>query len=166
MCCTWHICWKLLHATPDVVRPFVLSKGYDGMPCPTPSDRVCCPRAMMAWHTRRRSTVCAAQRQWRHATADVVRPCVLQKGDDCMPCPTTSDRLCCPRAMMACHALRRPTVCAAQGRWWHSTLDVVRLCAQSKAIIACHTWHCLTVCTAQRRWWHETPNVIRPFVLS
>ena len=37
----------------------VLSKGDDGMPRPTSFDRVCCPKAMMAFYARRRSTVFA-----------------------------------------------------------------------------------------------------------
>ena len=41
----------------------VLSKGDDGMPRPTSFDRVCCPKAMMVFHVRRRSAVYAAQKQ-------------------------------------------------------------------------------------------------------
>ena len=33
---------------------------------------------------------------------------------------------------MSCHARRRPTVCAVQGQCYHATLDVIRLCVQSK----------------------------------
>ena len=74
---------------------------------PTTADRLCCPRAMMACHARRRPTVYAVKgRRW-HATPDVVRPCVLQKGEDGMPRPTPFDRVCCPKAMMAC--MPRPT---------------------------------------------------------
>ena len=47
----------------DVVRPSVLPKGDDGMPRPMSFDRVCCPKVMMACDARRRSTMCAAQRQ-------------------------------------------------------------------------------------------------------
>ena len=119
------------HATPDVVRPCVLQKGEDGMPRQTPFDRVC-PKAMMACHARRRSTVCAAQRRWWHATPDVVRPCVLPKGDDGMPRPTSFNCVCCPKAVMACHARHRSTVCAAQRRCWHATLDTVRPCVLPK----------------------------------
>ena len=91
-------------ATPDFVRPCVVSKGHDGMPRPSSFDRVCCPKAMMAFHARRRSTVFDVQgRKW-HATPDAVRPFVLPKGDDGMPCPASFDRVCCPKAVMACHA--------------------------------------------------------------
>ena len=91
----------------------MLSKGYDGMPRPTTADRLCCQRAKMACHARRRSTVCAAKRRRWHATPDAVRPCV-PKGDDGMPRPMSFDRVCVPKVMMACDARRRSTMCAAQ----------------------------------------------------
>ena len=53
----------MMHATPDVVRPCLPFKGYDGMPHPMPSDCLCCPKVMIACHARRRSTVCAFQRR-------------------------------------------------------------------------------------------------------
>ena len=81
-------CW---HATPDIVRPCLPSKGDNGMPLPTLPDRLCCPKVMMACHAQRRSIVC-----------------------DGMSRLTLFDRVCCPRAIMACHARRRSTVCAAQ----------------------------------------------------
>ena len=40
--------------------------------------------------------------------------------------PMSLDRVCCPKAMMACHARRCPFVIAAQGRLCHVTLDVIR----------------------------------------
>ena len=49
-------------------------------------------------------TVCAVQRRLWHATPDVVQPCVLPKGNDGMPCPTPFDCVCCPKAVMECHA--------------------------------------------------------------
>ena len=55
---------------------------------------------------------------------DAVR---LSKGYDGMARLTTVDRLCCPRAMMACDARRRPTVCAAQGRLFHASPDVIQV---------------------------------------
>ena len=58
---------------------------------------------------------CAAQGRLWHATPDVVRPFMVSKGDDGMPCPMSFDRLCCPKAMMACHARRRLTVFVVQG---------------------------------------------------
>ena len=104
------------HAMPDVVRPFVLLKGDDGMPRPTSFDRVCFPKEVMECRARRRSTVCAVQRRCCHATPDVVRLCVLPKGSEVMPRPTSSYRMCCRRAVMACHTRRRSTVCDAQRR--------------------------------------------------
>ena len=86
------------------------------MPRPTSFDHVCWPRAVMSCHARRRLTVNAAQRRWWHATSDVVQPCVLSKGGDVMPRPTSSNCMCCPRAVMACHARCHPTMCAVQGR--------------------------------------------------
>ena len=146
---------------------------------PTTADRLCCPRAMMACHARRRPTVYAVKgRRW-HATPDVVRPCVLQKGEDGMPRQTPFDRVC-PKAMMACHARRRSTVCAAQRRWWHATPDVVRPCVLPKgddgmprptslervccpkAMMTCHARRRSTVCAAQRRILQSTPVRRRP----
>ena len=68
------------------------------MPRLTLSFLVCCPYALMACH------------------ADVIRPCVLPKGDAGMPLLTSFDRVCCPKAVMSCHTRRSPTVCDAQGR--------------------------------------------------
>ena len=119
------------HVTPDVAhrvcsqralmsrharrcRPCVRSSGGDVMPRPTSSDRACSPRVVMSCHARRHSTVCAVQRRRWHAMPDVVRPCLPSKGYDGMPRSTSFDRLCCPKAMMACHARRSSTVCAAQ----------------------------------------------------
>ena len=52
---------------------------------------------MMACHAGRHSIVSDAQ------------------SDDGMPRPTSFDRVCCPKAMLACHARHRLTVCAVQG---------------------------------------------------
>ena len=75
----------------------------DDMPRPTSSNHVCCSRVVMACYTRHSPTVCAAQGPCGHATLYVIRSCVLSKGDDNIPCPTSSDRLCFLRAMMKCH---------------------------------------------------------------
>ena len=119
---------------------------------PTTFDCLCCPMSMMACHTRRRSTLCAVQglwwhatpdivrlfvlpkRRWLHATPYVVRPCVLSKGSDVMHHPTMLtvcavqgrwclhatpdivDRVCCPRAVMSCHDRRRRIVFASSQR--------------------------------------------------
>ena len=77
----------------DVVQPCGLPKGVDGMPRSTSFDRVCCPKAVMACNALRRSIVLAVLGLWWHATPDVVRPCVLAKGADGMPHPTSFDRV-------------------------------------------------------------------------
>ena len=65
-------------------------------------------------------------------TPDVILPCVLSQGGDGIPRSTSFDQFPRPRAMIAVHALRRPTVsaspkvmmvCHAQRR---STLFVVQ----------------------------------------
>ena len=60
----------MAYATVDVVRPFVLPKGDDGMKRSTSFDPVCSPKAMMACHAR------------------CCRLCVQSKGGDVMPRPT------------------------------------------------------------------------------
>ena len=71
---------------------------------PTLFDRVCCPKAVMACHALRRSTLFAIHGLLWHAPPDVVRSCVLPKGDDGMPRPTSIDCVCCTKAVMSCHA--------------------------------------------------------------
>ena len=152
--------WK--HAILDVVYPFMLFKGDDDIPHPTSFDRVCCLRDMRACQDRRCLTVCAVQKQWWHATPNVIRPYVLSKGDDCMPRPMSSDCVFFPSAMIACHARRHPTVCSAQGGWWNYKSDVIRSYVLSKgddnmprptssgrvyclrAMMTCHTLRRLT----------------------
>ena len=82
----------------------VLPKGNAGMLRPMSFDRVCCPKAVMACHARCRSIVFAVQGLLWHALPDVVRSCVLPKGDDGMPSPASFDRVCCTKAVMSCHA--------------------------------------------------------------
>ena len=121
------------------------------MPRRTSFDRVCCPRAVMSCHARRRQTVCAVQGRLCHATLDiadrvcypravmschaqrlptvhavqgrlceathnVIKPYVHFKGGDGMPYPSSSDRVCCPKAVMSWDTRRSPIVCTAQGR--------------------------------------------------
>ena len=69
---------------------------------------------------------------------DVVRPCVLPKGVDVIPRPTSFDRVCCPKAVMSCHARRILTVCASQrkdGMPRSTSFD--RVCCP-KTVMACH----------------------------
>ena len=81
------------------------------------SDRLfLCARAMMEYHAQRHSTVCAVYvRRW-NVTYNFVQQCVLPNGHARTRRPTSSDRVCCPKAVMACHALRRSTVFPVQGR--------------------------------------------------
>ena len=105
--------------TPDIVRPCVLLKGHVGIQRFMSSNSMSSPRAIMACHSRRRSSVCVVQRDadmlhptsykllrcpraMRHATPNVVRLCVLQKVYDGSTRPS-SVRVCSPKALMACH---------------------------------------------------------------
>ncbi|TMW81139.1 hypothetical protein EJD97_011611, partial [Solanum chilense] len=111
-------------AMPNIIKQCVQSMGDENMPRQTLSDRVCfrkekldvmpdvirpcsdrlwCPRTMMACYARRRSTICDNQgRRW-HLMPDVIRPPVLPNGDDGMPRPTSSYCVCCPRDMSEFH---------------------------------------------------------------
>ena len=131
---------------PGVVLPCMLSKGDDGMPCPTSSDRVCCPRAMMECHAP-------------------LLQCVSHKGNNDMPCLMSSDRMCYPRAMWACHGLRGPIVCVVQGddNMPHTTSSD-RVCFPM-AMMTFHARHRQTVYTAQRQWLHAKLDFLRPCVL-
>ena len=82
---------------PDVVRPCVLPKGGDGMPRSMLFDRMRCPKEVMSCHARHLSTVCAVQMRCWHATPDVVRRCVLPKGDVGMPRLTSFNCLVLPK---------------------------------------------------------------------
>ena len=124
------------------------SKGYDGMPRPTSFDRVCSPKAVMDCHVRCRSTVCALQRRLFHVTPDVVRSCLLSRVYDGMPRRMSFGRVCCPKAMMACHARRRSIVCAVK-RW-----------------CVIHDRRNLTVCPYQGRLCHATPDIVISYVQS
>ena len=133
------------HPTPDIVRSCMLPKGH-----------AACQDQLFL-------TVCAGQKRWWHATPNVIRPYVLSKRDDSIPSPMSSDCVCFPSAMIACHARRHSTVCAAQGGWWNATPDVVRSYVLSKgddnvprptssgrvyclrAMMICHTLSCLTI---------------------
>ena len=92
------------------------AQGDDGMPGLTLFDRVCCLKAEMSCKARCSLTVCAAQGRSCHATPDVVRLCVLLKGDDGKPHLTSFDSVCCLKAEMLCGVLCSLTVRAAQGR--------------------------------------------------
>ena len=105
---------QLWDAMPDIVHLCVQSKGYDDKPHLTSFNHVCCPRVMMACHARCRRTVFPVQGLPWYATPNFIRPCVLCKGDDSMPCPLLSDHVYWSRAMMECHARHLSFVCAVQ----------------------------------------------------
>ena len=48
---------------------------------------------------------------------------VLSYGGDGMSRPTSFDRVCCPKAVMSCHARCLSTVCAALRRLWHAIIN-------------------------------------------
>ena len=186
------------------------------MPRPTSFDRVCCPKAMIACHARRRPTLCAVQRRRYHASPDDAvrvccpralmscharhcRPCVQSKGGNFMPCPTLTT-VCLSKGVDFMPRLTLPTVCAVQGRRWHVTPNVIRPCvlskggdgmprptsfvrvchqrammaydarrrltlsATSRSMMACHARCRPTVYVAQRQRWHATPDVVQPCV--
>lgn len=57
------------------------------------SNRVFCPRAMMAFHGQRRPIMFVAQGTCGHATPDVFQQHVLSKGADGIPRSTSFDRV-------------------------------------------------------------------------
>ena len=92
----------------------ILFKGDNGMPCPIFSDRVCWPRFMMVCHARGSSTMYVAQMRRWHETSDIVRPCVILNGHMGIPRFISSNSMSSPRAIMACHARRRSSVCVVR----------------------------------------------------
>ena len=72
-------------------------------------------KAMMACHASRHLTLFAVQGILWPATHDFVQPGVVSKGHDGMPRPTSFNRVCFPKAMMAFHARRRATMFAVHG---------------------------------------------------
>ncbi len=168
---------------PDIVRSCVLSKCHDGiprptspiicadkysntMPCLTSSHHFCSPRAIRAWHTRHRLTVCDVQGPWWHATTDADQLCVLSKDNDGMQHLTLSVCLCFPKAMMACHVWGRPTVCAVQGYDYMPRSTSINCECCPTALIACHARHSAIVCSLKGLRWHATSNFVQPCVLS
>ena len=117
----------LLHSTPDVVQLCVNSKVLDIMLRPTLSNHVCCPWAMissicvcspttvMSLHAWLYLTMYVIQGLGWNATPDVVLPCLLSKGHNCIPCLTVSECVFYPKTMMTCHVRHCLTVRAVQG---------------------------------------------------
>ena len=112
VCCPKVImeCDALRHST------MCIAKDHVGIPRPTSSDRMCCPRDMMAGQAQRCQTVYSAHGPCMHATPIINCLCVQSKGDDGMSCSTSSDCVCCLKAIMAFLDRCRPTICSFQGR--------------------------------------------------
>ena len=154
---------------PDIVRPCLLSKGYDGIPCVTLSDCVSYPKPMMTCHVRHRLTVRAVQGPNGNPRPPSFQPYLYSNGYDGMLRPTLSNCICNPSAKMACHARHHSILCVVQGLLWHATLDVVRPSMMSKgdddipclmlsdhvygpwAMMEFHARRCSFVCAAQGR---------------
>ena len=129
LCAVQGLWW---HATLDVVRLSVQSKGDDGMSRSASSYHVYCPRDTLAFHARCCVTVCAVQgRRW-HAMRDIIWSCMLSKGEDGMPGSTSSIYVWSPRDIIAFHVRYWPTVCAIQELWWHAMPNVFKPSVLSK----------------------------------
>ena len=79
---------------------------------------------------------------------DIVLPCMLSKGDDGMLRPTSSDRVCCPRAMMKCHTPHRQCVSHKGNNDMPCLMSYDRMCFP-RAMWACHGLRCQIVCVVQ-----------------
>ena len=110
----------------------MLLKGNNGMPHSTWSYCVRCLRVMMESNARCRGTVCATYRRYGHSTPDIIKPCVIPKGDYGMPSPTLFGHLCCPMPMQSFHARHHQTICAIQRRLRHAKFNMVRPCLYFK----------------------------------
>ena len=73
------------------------------MPHPTSFDRVCCLRAVMHATPYIADRVCCP-REVMSCHARRCRLCVLSKGGDVIPRPTSFDRACIRRVVMSCQA--------------------------------------------------------------
>ncbi len=134
VCHAWHrstVCsfqQIFSNATPNVIQPCLLSKGYVDLPRIKWSYSLWCPRTMMECHTRCRPTMCLMKWQWLNNTPNFIWQYLLSKVDDDIKRSRSYNRVCCPRAFIECHTGDRPTVCAFQMKWWHATPDIIRLC--------------------------------------
>ena len=101
-----HYPWSMQACHDQHNLTVCVAQGRCSMSRPTSSDNLCFPRSMWACQARDRLTVHAVEGKRWHDLPDVVWSCVLSKGDYGTPCSTSFDSVCCPRAMMACHARR------------------------------------------------------------
>ena len=83
-----------------------------------------------------------------------------------MPRRTSSDRVCYPRAVMACHTRRcRLCVLSKGSDVMPRPTSFDRLCCP-KTMMAFHAQHRPTVRAVQGPCCHATPDVVRPYVQS
>ena len=122
------------HVTSDIVWRWVLPNEIDGMLCPTSSDHVIWQKAMWPCRACHYPILCGVLGQWYNATHNVIRSCMISKGDYNIPHPILSDRVCCLRAMMTFNGRCQVTVCAAP-----------------RPILGFHARRSPIVCTFQ--WW-------------
>ena len=105
----WHVIIAFgPHTQSNDVTRFMLSSFLDGKHDRTTSSVACNHRLWAAQTVERR-------RAW-HAIIAFGKHTGSNDVGNCIPRPTSFDRVCCPRAIMACHTRRRPTVRAVQGR--------------------------------------------------
>ena len=101
----------------------------------------------MECHSRLHPTTCAAQWPCRHVTPDVVRSCVLSKGDDKLPHQTLSDYVYSPKEMMACHVDVIQLCVLPKGDDTIAITNIVRTCVRSKGYdIMTRLMSCDSVC--------------------
>ncbi|TMW88188.1 hypothetical protein EJD97_018934 [Solanum chilense] len=135
-------CW---HVTPNVIRPCVLSEGNDGIKYPTLSDRVCCTRVMMTCHVDVVPPCVLLKGEYRIGMPNIIKPCVQSMGDDNMPRPTLSNRVCFPRVKLdVMPVVIRP--CGEDGISCPPSSD--HLCFPM-AMMECHARRHPTVCATQ-----------------
>ena len=100
----------------------------------------------------------------RHPTPDVIQPCVLPKCDYSMPRPMSSDRVCCPRAMISCHNWRCMIVSAVQGRDGISTVEIIWPCVLTMVDDGMARLTSSDRLLYLRAMINATPDVVRPCV--
>ena len=84
-----------------------------------------------------------------------------------LPCPTSSVRVCSPRAMITCKAQHRPNGYGFQGRLWYAKPNVIGPCqCCSREMMAFHALHRSTTCYGQGPGWNASPYVLQQYMLS
>ena len=78
----------------------------------------------------------------------IIRPCMLSKGDDCMALPTSSNHVCCPRAMIEFHLSLRQCVLYKGNNGMPCLMSSDRMC-YPRAMWACHGLRGRILCVVQ-----------------